>query len=167
MKMIGVLLFFSAAVMLGLTAGKKERARTAECYAFLEFFSYIENQIGYFFAPTKHIYQTVQNDVLERVGFLEALRSHEEDEVYFDVWTASLENCKDRLHLTSEQYEIVRSFGSCIGKSNEEWQMKTLAYYQEALASEAEKQKAEMKKNIKVYRTLGLAVGMAAVLLAL
>ncbi len=167
MKLAGAMVCFFVSVMLGVTAGKNERARTAECAAFSELFAYIQNQIGYFSAPTKHIYRSVQSEVLARVGFLEALISHEQDEIYFDVWGSALESCKGKLHLTVSQYEIVRAFGSCIGKSNEELQMKRLDYYRSAMAAETEKQKAEMKKNIKVSRTLGFAVGMAAVILAL
>ena len=167
MKWIGAALCFAVSVALGMTAGKKERARTEECFAFLTLFTYIQNQIGYFFAPTKMIYRNIQNEVLEGVGFLRALAEHEDDEVYYNVWQDALASCRERLHLTKTQFEIVESFGSCIGKSNEDLQLKSLAYYKEALASEAERQKTEMKKNIKIYRTLGFAVGTAAMILVL
>ncbi len=167
MKFLGAVVCFFVSFFLGVSAGKRERARTEECQAFLELFSYIQNQIGYFFAPTKHIYSNIQNEILARTGFLSALAAHEADEVYFDVWSSALEDCKQNLHLTETQFEIVRSFGTYIGKSNEALQLKSLDYYAKALAAETERQKTEMKKNIKVYRTLGFAVGAAAVLLVL
>lgn len=167
MKLLGAFLCFAVSFALGIAAGKSERARTEECTAFLELFSYIQNQIGYFFAPTKLIYKNIQSDVLARVGFLDALAAHENDEVYFDVWSSALTACKEKLHLTETQFEIVQAFGACIGKSNEELQLKSLDYYTKAMAAETEKQRSEMKKNIKVYRTLGFAVGAAAVILVL
>ncbi len=167
MKLIGAAVFFFVCVALGWTAGKKEQQRTAECDAFLTLFDHIQNQVGYFFAPTKLIYRNLENDVLSRVGFLQALSAHENDEVYFDVWTSALSSCEGRLHLTKGQLDIVRAFGSCIGKSNGELQLKKMAYYAAALSSEAEKQRTEMKKNIKVYRTLGFAVGAATMLLVI
>ena len=167
MRLLGAFLCFAASLSLGLAAGKKERARTEECEAFLEIFAYIQNQIGYFFAPTKLIYKNIQSDVLKRIGFLDALSSHEYDEVYFDVWSSALESCKDKMHLTDTQFEIVEAFGSCIGKSNENLQLKSMEYYAKALTVETEKQKADMKKNIKVYRTLGFAVGAAMLILVL
>ncbi len=109
----------------------------------------------------------MKNEVLDRAGFLSALRSHETDEVYFDVWCSALESCRKNLHLNDIQFEIVKAFGACIGKSNEELQMKKLEYYTKALAAETEKQKSEMKKNIKVYRTLGFSVGAMAMILVL
>ena len=167
MKILGAFLCFGVSISWGLAAGKKERARTEECIAFFELFAYIQNQIAYFFAPTKLIYQNIQSDVLARIGFLDALLSHAQDEVYFDVWSSALFSCKDNMHLTDSQFEIVKSFGACIGKSNEELQLKNMEYYSKAMLAEVEKQKAEMKKNIKVYRTLGFAVGTAMLILVL
>lgn len=167
MKMVGAFLCFVVSISLGFAAGKKERARTEECIAFFELFTYIQNQIGYFFAPTKLIYKNIQSDILAEIGFLDALSSHEQDEVYFDVWSSSLIACKNKMHLTDSQFEIVKSFGSCIGKSNEELQLKNMEYYAKAMSAEVEKQKAEMKKNVKLYRTLGFAVGAAMLILVL
>ena len=161
MKWIGACLCFLTSVSLGWMAGKKERKRTEECEAFLELFIYIQNQVGYFLAPTKLMYKNFHHAILEKTGFLEALCAHEADEVYFDVWESALEDARKNLNLTEGQIEIVRSFGACIGKSNEALQMKHLEYYTKALQTETEKQKRQMQKNIKLYRTLGFSIGAA------
>ncbi len=167
MKWIGAGLLFLICVTAGLLAGKRERERNAECQAFLRLFEKIENEIGYFRAPTKQIYRKLQCDLPQIRTFLSLLAAHEADEIYFDAWNEALEGCRERFHLTREQWELVRGFGNCIGKSNEELQLKRLTYYRDALASEAEKERVEMKKNIKVYRTLGLALGSLMVILVL
>ena len=167
MKWIGAVLCFCTSVALGWMAGKNEKVRTAQCEAFVELFVYIQNQVGYFLAPTKLMYKNFHNDVLQKTGFPEALCAHEEDEVYFDVWERALRDCKDRLNLSEAQYEIVRAFGSCIGKSNEELQLKYLEYYTKEMRAETEKQRAQMQKNIKLYRTLGFAAGAAILILVI
>ena len=167
MKWIGAFLCFLTSVSIGWMAGSKERKRTEECEAFLELFIYIQNQVGYFLAPTKLMYKNFHNAVLEKTGFLEALCAHEADEVYFDVWSNALEHSRENLSLSDDQIEIVRSFGTCIGKSNEELQMKHLEYYTKALRKETEKQKMLMQKNIKLYRTLGFSVGAAILILVI
>ena len=62
MKWIGAVICFCISVVLGCTAGKNEKVRTEQCEAFLEFFVYIQNQVGYFLAPTKLIYKNFRND---------------------------------------------------------------------------------------------------------
>jgi stage III sporulation protein AB len=165
MKWIGAVICFCISVVLGCTAGKNEKVRTEQCEAFLEFFVYIQNQVGHFLAPTKLIYKNFRNDVLQRSGFLDALCAHERDDVYFNVWERALADCKERLKLSEAQYEIVRAFGSCVGKSNEELQLKHLEYYAKAMRTETERQKKQMQKNIKLYRTLGFSAGAAILIL--
>ena len=148
-------------------AGKNEKVRTAQCEAFLEFFVYIQNQVGYFLAPTKLMYKNFHNEALQKTGFPEALCAHEEDEVYFNVWESALLDCKERLNLSETQYEIVRAFGSCIGKSNEELQLRYLEYYTKEMRKETERQRAQMQKNIKLYRTLGFSAGAAILILVI
>lgn len=167
MKWIGALLCFFTSLSLGWMAGKNERKRTEECEAFLELFIYIQNQVGYFLAPTKLMYKNFHHEILQRTGFLDALCAHESDEVYFDVWENALEFSRRNLNLSEGQFEIVRSFGACIGKSNEELQIKHLEYYTKALRKETEKQKMQMQKNIKLYRTLGFSVGAAILILVI
>lgn len=167
MKWVGALLCFFVSLGIGFSAGKNEKERTAQCEAFLELFVYIQNQVGYFLAPTKLMYKNFQNEVLRQTGFLEALASHEKDEVYFDVWEDALAASRANLRLSEAQYEIVCAFGSCIGKSNEDLQLKHLEYYTKAMRAESEKQKSEMKKNVKLYRTLGFAVGAAILILVI
>ena len=167
LKWIGAILCFLTSLSLGWMAGKNERKRTEECEAFLELFIYIQNQVGYFLAPTKLMYKNFHHEVLRKTGFLDALCAHESDEVYFDVWENALESPRKNLNLSDDQFEIVRSFGACIGKSNEELQIKHLEYYTKALRKETEKQKMQMQKNIKLYRTLGFSVGAAILILVI
>lgn len=167
MKYIGAALCFLTSCLIGIFAGKNERERTAQCEAFLDLFHYVKNQVSYFLAPTKRIYGSFENPVLSELGFLDALRSHADDEVYFDVWTSALEACRGRCKLSRGQYEIVAAFGACIGKSNEELQKNSFDYYIKAMTAETEKQKTEMKKNIKLYRTLGFSIGAAIAILVI
>ena len=63
--------------------------------------------------------------------------------------------------------EIVKAFGACIGKSNEQLQLKNFDYYIAAMKDETTKQKTEMQKNIKLYRTIGFTVGAAIAILVI
>lgn len=167
MKWIGAFLCFLTSLAVGRTAGKNEKLRTAQCEAFVAFFVYIQNQVSYFSAPTKLMYKNFRNEALRRTGFLDALCAHEDDDVYFNVWERALDACKDNLLLTEAQYGIVRSFGSCVGKTNEQLQLKHLEYYTDAMRTETEKQKTQMQKNIKLYRTLGFSAGAAILILVI
>ncbi|MEI3152604.1 MAG: hypothetical protein V8S82_02985 [Eubacteriales bacterium] len=103
MRLIGAALVFFAAFSCGLFAGKCEQKRIDEAEAFLSLFEYIKNQVSYFLTPTKLIYRGFENKVLSDIGFLEKLRSHENDEIYFDAWSEAFRACEDALHLSAEE----------------------------------------------------------------
>lgn len=165
MRLIGALCCFLTCFLAGILAGKKEKQRTAECEAFLTLFEYVKNQVDYFLAPTKVIYRNFENEILSQTGFLDALCAHESDEVYFNAWQDALNSCKGRFTLTKGQMEIVLAFGSCIGKSHEKLQINSFEYYIKAMTAETARQKDEMKKNMKLYRTLGFSIGAAIAIL--
>lgn len=167
LRTAGAGLLFFACCLAGILAGKNERRRTAECEAFLALFRHVKNQVGYFLAPTKQIYRTFDDPVLRECGFLDALAAREGDEIYYDAWHAALASCRGALHLTDGQLRTVEAFGACIGKSNEALQMKNFDYYIGEMSAMTERQKTEMQKNIKLYRTLGFAVGAAIAILVI
>ena len=113
------------------------------------------------------MYRSFSNSVLEDCGFLPALRSHENDEVYCDVWKNALRSCAKNLALGEKQLALVTEFGDCVGKSHGQIQTNNLDYYIAEMRAEIAKEKAECAKNIKLYRTLGIAAGACAAILVI
>ena len=167
MRLIGAVLLFAFCSFCGIFAGEREKKRLCECEAFLEFFEYIKNQVEFFRTPTKAIYRSFSSAVLESRGFLPALRSHENDEVYCDVWKCAFESAGKNLHLSEKQRGLVLDFGECIGKSQGEIQKTSFERYISEMNSEIAKEKAESEKNVKLYRTLGIAAGAFAAILVI
>ena len=167
MRICGAVLLFIFFSLCGVTAGEREKKRLEECEAFLEFFEYIKNQVEFFLTPTKLMYRNFTNTVLEACGFLPALRAQENDEIYCDVWSTALKACTKKLHLSEKQYVLVREFGDCIGKSHGQIQANSFDYYISEMHTEIAREKTESDKNIKLYRTLGIAAGACAAILVI
>lgn len=165
MKLFGAICIFIFFSLLGIFKGEKEKEQLAECEAFAEVFIYIKNQVNYFLTPTKKIYNDISNGLLEKSGFLPSLRSHENDEVYCDVWRISFESTKKALHLSEKQEVIIIGFGENIGKTSDMIQMNSFDYYIAELDGEISKLKKETVKNVKLYRTLGMTAGALAAIL--
>ena len=167
MRLFGAAVLFVFFSCCGAFAGEMEKKRLCECEAFLEFFCYIRNQVEFFLTPTKAIYGSFSSEVLEACGFLPALRSHENDEVYCDVWRAAFSGARKNLHLSEKQRSIVRDFGDCIGKSQGAIQTASFERYIAEMSAETAREKAESEKNVKLYRTLGIAAGACAAILVI
>lgn len=167
MRIAGAAMLFLFFSLMGFFAGQKEKRRLAECEAFLEFFEYIKNQVNYFLTPTKVMYRSFSSEILEDCGFLPALRSHESDEVYQDVWRISLKSCEKNLQITSKQKSLIFGFGDCIGKSNGDIQTANFDYYISEMRAQVETEKQDGEKNTKLYRTLGITAGACAAILVM
>ncbi|MBE6654414.1 MAG: hypothetical protein E7608_03020 [Ruminococcaceae bacterium] len=167
MRTAGAFLLFIFCTFAGFLCGNKEKEKLCECEAFLSLFEYVKHQVDYFFTPTKLIYRNFSNDILEKRGFLPLLRSHEDDEVYMDVWRTSFEACRKQFDLSASQADIVFGFGECIGKASAALQSTNFDYYILMMGEEIKKQRAENEKNIKLYRTLGMAAGALAAILVI
>lgn len=165
MKLFGAVCIFVFFSLLGIFKGEKEKEQLAECEAFAEIFVYIKNQVDYFLTPTKKIYSNISNEMLEKKGFLPSLRSHENDEVYSNVWRLSFESVRNAFHLSEKQETIIFGFGDSIGKASDKIQTNSFDYYIAELNGEISKQKKETAKNVKLYRTLGMTAGALAAIL--
>ena len=165
MKYLGAAVIFLSSSLFGILAGRKGYSRLEECRGFLLLFEYVKNQIGYFLMPTKEIYGRFENDALYRIGFLQELRSHAEDEVYFNVWQSSFEKCRGRCALSGTECDIVMRFGGCIGKCDEHLQMKTYDLCIREMTEDISALQTETEKNSRVYRVLGFAVGAVLAIL--
>ncbi len=164
LRFIGAAFVFASFAMAGGVLCEREKARLSQCEAFLRLFEYIKNQIHYFLAPTKRIYRDFCDDVLEKTGFLAALRE-EGAGAYRNNWQEAFEKCAANFCLSSTQAEIVKTFGSHIGKSNEPMQTRNFEYLIKEMENETAKERLLCAKNTKLYRTLGLTVGAMAALL--
>jgi stage III sporulation protein AB len=167
MKICAAIVLFLFCSLCGIFAGENEKKRLAQCEAFLELFGYIKNQVEYFLTPTKEMYRNFSSPMLEACGFLPALRSHENDEVYCDVWRAALISAEKNLFLNEKQRGIVLDFGACIGKSHGEIQKASFDRYISEMQSEIAAEKSIGEKNVKLYRTLGIAAGACAAILVI
>lgn len=167
MKLAGAFLCFAACALGGFFAGRRERERTALCEAFYSFFLYIRGQIDAYLTPTKQIFRSYADPTLEKIGFLRALTAHETDAVYHDAWQAAMRECASKWALNETQTALVAAFGASIGKTGGEMQLRQMDRYLSQMSAETERQRAEAKKNEKLYRTLGLSLGAVAAILIL
>ncbi|MBQ9510893.1 MAG: stage III sporulation protein AB [Clostridia bacterium] len=167
MKYLGAVIIFLCACTFGIYAGKEEKQRLKECEAFLTLFEYVKNRIGYFLTPTKLIYRGFSDDVLEKTGFLAELRSHENDDIYFDAWESAFGKCENRFCMNEKEKRIVREFGSAIGKTDGATQMNSFNYCIEQMRQEINALASAIEKNVKIYRILGFTVGAVAAIIIL
>ncbi|MCQ2436610.1 MAG: stage III sporulation protein AB [Clostridia bacterium] len=165
MKYIGAVMIFFTCTLIGTYAADRKKRALDECRAFLDMMIYVKNQIGYFSAPTKEIYRAYENNILEDIGFLPAIRSCGNDEVYIDAFVSAFDSIEPKLSVSPDIKRLIRTFGSEIGKSMQPQQMKTFDFCIDNMNEREKELKTQTQKDVKLCRVLGISAGAAAVIL--
>ena len=159
MKIIGAVLLFFACMLAGITLGERKKKSVLECEAFLDLFRHARAEISCFDTPTKLIWRGFSNAVLEKNGFLPALKMAEAGDVYFDAFKTALDKTERGLCVSDEAKKVLRTFGGAIGKSLPEDQLSIIDLCISQMNDVLEKAKNDAKRDSKLYFTLGLSLG--------
>lgn len=156
-KLAGALLIFATSLYLSAQIGLLAQRRMRQTEAFLALLRYIKAQVACFKTPVAEIYQSFQNRVLEECGFLAALRERGLGE--------ALDTCEGALFLSEAEFELLHAFADELGRGFQEEQLDSCDYHIGALEAHYAKQKEELPKRCKIYRTLVLTAGIMLIIL--
>ncbi|NLK39197.1 MAG: hypothetical protein GX303_02955 [Clostridiales bacterium] len=138
-----------------ITTFAQRRMRQTE--AFLILLRYIKAQVACYKTPVAEIYQSFNNRTLEECGFVNVLREK--------GFEAALYECESMLYIDQNEFELLYAFASELGRGFQEEQLNSCDYHIGALEELYAKQKNEMPKKCKIYRTLIFTIGIMIIII--
>jgi len=155
-KTIGLLLVLGSSIGIGAYFSHREKTSLIHLGRFISFINYIKKQIEYFNTPICDIYQNYdpQDDTFS--DFI--------TEVSVAGWSYALEKTKE-LALPKNTIDLLKEFGTTLGKSGKEDQLSLCDYYSAALSKEYEELSKKVPERKKVSLALGVYTGLMLVLL--
>ncbi len=164
MKLIYLKILGSAILVFAAVGGASKlsalaQSRVEQIAAFLSLLRYIKAQVAYFKTPVNEIYLSFENSVLEKCGFISALREN--------GMISALENTSENLYIEKAERELLYLFACELGGSFKEEQVKSCDYYIESLQLIYTEQKAELPRKKKLYKTVFLTVGIMIIIMFL
>ena len=84
-----------------------------------------------------------------------------------DAWKKSIEELQDKLSLNKEDFTAIETLGKMLGNTDVEGQVSQIELTEKLIEDQIENAKIEKQKNTKLYKTLGVTVGLTAVILLL
>ena len=82
-----------------------------------------------------------------------------------DGWTRALKESNNRLSLNKEDFIALESLGKMLGNTDIDGQVSQIELTEKLIEDQIENAKIEKSKNSKLYKTLGITVGLTAVIL--
>ena len=99
------------------------------------------------------------------VGFLEDCREEMSNLSYYQSWQKALEKIPMQIGLNKDDREVIKQFGKNLGTTDIEGQLLHCKLYIELFTQKLKEAQIQKEKNVKLYRTLGLAMAMGLFIL--
>ena len=164
LKYIIIILIFFTSVSIGDLVSKKYILRVKELKEFKNAFNIIETKIKFTYEPLSNIFIETSKLLSKNVA-----KIFESTVIYMkqlnagEAWNKSLEECETNLN--KEDIENIKNFGKMLGTVDKDGQISMLEVTRNFIEMQIDKAKTEENKSSKLYKTLGVIVGLAFIVI--
>ena len=164
LKYIMIFLVFLISFLIGNLISKKYILRVKELKDFKNALNIIESKIKFTYEPLPEIFMQTSKLLSKNISTMFVQASNNMKSLNAEeAWNKSLEEAS--INLYKEDIENIKNFGKMLGKTDKEGQISQLELTKTFIEMQIEKAKVEEEKNSKVYKTLGVIVGLAFVII--
>lgn len=164
-KLINSGVIVLCSTLIGLEISKRYAFRTRELSALQGALSRLETEIIHYASRLPDALVRIGESIGGGTGKLfhktGELLSLKKKFTVSEAWCSLLEELKKELYLQQEDMDILRRFGDQLGSSDREGQVRFIRLTLQQLREEEQKARAVREKYEKMYRSLGLLVGIA------
>ncbi len=168
LKMLGVLIVCFSSAMIGLSAGNRVKTRNKVLSSFVGAIDCISAEIVCLLTPIEEILEKLisqQSEPTKKFFYSCLLAQKKRNGARFsDVWCDELKKTEE-LCLKESDILLLSEIGNSFGRYSGTEQVRVLSGIREKLVSLEKASKEECLKNVRLYRSLGIACGVALVIL--
>ena len=163
-KYIGILLIFIITFLIGYLISKKYSNRVEELKELQIALDILKNKIKYTYEPLKDIFMQMNKILKGNISILfNEVSKNLEKENTEKAFLLAIEDANT--NLLKEDLEIIKNLSKILGKTDKEGQVSQIELSETFLKSQIKKAEKEEEKNSKLYKTLGMTVGLVFVII--
>lgn len=157
---IGIsLLIISISSYIGILKSEKYKNRILELREMKTALNVFKNKILFTYEPIGEIFKQIYSVTNENISnifkqFLEKIETLSVSE----SWDLAIENNIN--NFTKEDKDILKNFGKFLGTNNKDGQISEIEMTNEFLNKQIEKAEDDRKQNEKLYKSLGVIIGI-------
>ena len=163
-KYLLLILIFSLSTAIGLIISKMYENRVNELKEFKSIFNIMKTKIKFTYEPLREIFLQISKDnntKIEKIfGQMACQIQYEQVE---KVWSTAIQ--KADISINQEDKNIIKKLGKLLGQTDVEGQISEIEVAENFLDMQIEKAEDEKKKNQKMYKTLGVVLGLVFVII--
>lgn len=163
-KYILLILIFGLSTAIGLAISKTYENRVIELKEFKNILNIMKTKIKFTYEPLAEIFKQISNNNETAIEKIFGQMSNQI--TYFqtrEVW----ENCIQEadISINQEDKDILKKLGKLLGQTDVEGQVSEIEVIENFLNIQIEKAEEDKKKNQKLYKTLGITIGLVFVII--
>ena len=163
-KYILLIAIFGLSSAIGLAVSKTYENRVIELKEFKNILNVMKTKIKFTYEPLAEIFRQISNNNESNV---EKIFGQMANQITYyqtrEVW----ENCIQEadISINQEDKDILKKLGKLLGQTDVEGQVSEIEVTEKFLDMQIDKAEDEKKKNQKMYKTLGVTIGLIFVII--
>ncbi len=159
-----LVIIFCTSSAIGISISKKYANRVKNLKEIKSALNIFETKIKFTYEPIPEIFKEISQNTYKSVSevFLNASNKMKELGAG-DAWSQAIDN--SNIEITKEDKNILKGLSKLLGKTNIEGQVSEIKLTTNFLDKQIEIAQQEKEKNEKLYKTLGMTIGLAIVIL--
>lgn len=163
-KYVLLIAIFGLSTAIGIAISKTYENRVIELKEFKNILNIMKTKIKFTYEPLAEIFKQIANNNETNVEKIFGQMSNQI--TYFqtrEVW----ENCIQRadISINQEDKDILKKLGKLLGQTDVDGQISEIEVTENFLNMQIDKAEEEKKKNQKMYKTLGITIGLIFVII--
>ena len=148
---------------LWIDKAKTYNLRVSELKKIKNALNYFKSKIEFTYEPIKEILDGISKSVYrDEDNIFKIARDNMKLENISIAWNNAIESEEK---IIEEDKEILKMFGKLLGKTDKKGQINEINLALEFINNQIEKAEQEMQKNTKLYKSLGLIIGVGIVII--
>ena len=163
-KYVLLISIFSLSTAIGLIISKIYENRVNELKEFKNVLNIMKTKIKFTYEPLEEIFKQISKDNSTQI---EKIFGKMSNQISFkqanEVWTNCIQEAD--ISINQEDKDVLKKLGKLLGQTDVEGLVSEIEITQSFLDMQIEKAEEEKRKNQKMYKTLGIVIGLVFVII--
>ena len=163
-KLVNSVLIIIVCAYIGINKANVYIFRVNKLRKIRNAFNIFKSKLEFTYEPIKDIFKEISKIVYkDNNNIFKSYIDNIENDNYEDAW--SLAVAENSIYLSKDDISIITSFGNLLGKTDLSGQISEIKLTDEFLDKQILSAEEEKKKNEKMYKSLGIIIGIAIVII--
>ena len=162
-KFIFLGIMFAISVFIGISISKKYSTRVTELNEIQRALNIFEEKIKFTYEPIPDVFEEISNNCIESIGSIFKNASQKMKLLPAgEAWESALENSTTKL--TNDDLNTLKGMAKMLGRTDLDGQVSEIRLTKKFVDTKIKEAEIQKMKNEKLYKTLGITVGLTIVI---